>query len=99
MSPQEPSVLFQKMSEANAMEVKRRLDGCGYWEFWCQNTGKGFFEVSESRAVYVQRSYGNDNVRQPIDAVIPALYSKAFADQEKAAGLKPAEKKNRQASC
>jgi hypothetical protein len=62
MSPQEPSVLFQKMSEGDAMEAKRRLDRGGYWEFWCQNTGKGFFVVNESKGVYAAHSYGNDNV-------------------------------------
>lgn len=51
MSPQEPSVLRQRMPEAQAAKVMEHLNGGGYWEFYCRNTGKGYFEVSTSKLV------------------------------------------------
>jgi hypothetical protein len=51
MSPQEPSVLLQKMPAADAMKAKEQLDGGGYWEFWCRNTGQGSFEVLKFKAI------------------------------------------------
>ena len=51
LSPNEPSVLLQKMSEADASNIMEHLNSGGYWEFYCRNTGKGFFEVSNSKMV------------------------------------------------
>lgn len=51
MSPQEPSVLRQQMPEAQAAKVMEHLNGGGYSEFYCRNTGKGFFDVSTSKLV------------------------------------------------
>ena len=51
MSPQEPSVLFQQTTEDAAALAIERLDGRGYWQFYCRNSGKGYFEVLKSGAV------------------------------------------------
>ena len=52
LSPQEPSVLFQTMPPTAAAEAMAQLAGSGYWEFFCRNTGKGYFDVSTSKSVH-----------------------------------------------
>lgn len=52
LSPQEPSVLFQKMSYNDAMPIIQTLRDGGYWKFYCQNTGQGYFDVLKSYRVY-----------------------------------------------
>lgn len=52
MSQQEPSVLYQSMPEQTAAAAIARLDDRGYWQFYCRNTGKGYFEVLKSGPVY-----------------------------------------------
>jgi hypothetical protein len=51
MSPNEPSVLLQRVSEDEAARIIEHLNARGYWEFYCRNTGKGFFDVSHSKLV------------------------------------------------
>jgi hypothetical protein len=51
MSPQEPSVLLQKLPGPEAARIIDHLNGRGYWMFYCHNTGSGTFEVLKSNEV------------------------------------------------
>jgi hypothetical protein len=53
LSAQEPLMLKQTMTpqQAETAMVRLRQNG-GYWRFYCQNTGKGYFTVSRSEAAY-----------------------------------------------
>ncbi len=53
LNAQEPLMLKQTMTAAQAETAMERLrQNGGYWRFYCQNTGKGYFTVSRSEAAY-----------------------------------------------
>jgi hypothetical protein len=53
LNAQEPLMLKQTMTPQQAETAMERLrQNGGYWRFYCQNTGKGYFTVSRSEAAY-----------------------------------------------
>lgn len=53
LNAQEPLMLKQSMTAVQAQTAMDRLrQNGGYWRFYCQNTGKGYFTVSRSEAAY-----------------------------------------------
>jgi hypothetical protein len=53
LSAQEPGMLKQAMTPQQAETAMARLrQNGGYWRFYCQNTGNGYFTVSRSEAAY-----------------------------------------------
>jgi hypothetical protein len=53
LSAQEPGMLKQAMTPQQAETAMARLrQNGGYWRFYCQNSGSGYFTVSRSEAAY-----------------------------------------------
>ncbi|MGD0444641.1 MAG: hypothetical protein ABSA39_11965 [Edaphobacter sp.] len=53
LNAQEPLMLKQTMTAEQAEVAMARLrQNGGYWRFYCQNAGKGYFAVSRSEAAY-----------------------------------------------
>jgi hypothetical protein len=53
LSTEEPFDLKQKIDEASAQAIIDWLrNGGDYWEFFCKNTGAGYFEVLRSKKAF-----------------------------------------------
>ena len=69
LNANEPTMLKQKMTEAQATTaIKRLRQNGGFWRFYCRANPAGYFDVSRSEATYasVQIDPGSRKTSQPI---------------------------------